>query len=200
MSLWSTIGKVVGKAAPIVGGLITGNPLPVVKSILGSVLGVDGEDPQQVADAIKDPAALERLKMYEMKNTAELQALTIQAETNRLAIVNKTMQTEIASHDPYVRRWRPTFGYCVSIAWIFQIVGSIACLVYGVIFEPERAVQIISVVAQFNAASVSLWAIALSVLGINITKRSQDKAVKEGKAPPGIIAGLAQMIRGKQGG
>ena len=44
-----------------------------------------------------------------------------------------------------------------------------------------------------------MWGLALTVLGVNITKRSQDKHVSVGASPLGLVGALAQRIAGRRG-
>ncbi len=197
MSIWKTIGKTIGGVAPLLGTIVGGPAGTLVGGLIGSALGVDGNDPAAVQSAISDPAQLARLRELELNNKAHLETLAIQAETQKISEINKTMRDEIASNDAYVRRWRPTFGYIVSLAWLIQISGSTATLLYAVFMTPENAAGIINMTAQFNGATSVLWGIALSVLGINVVKRSQDKAVKAGGPATGILQGVSQLLRGK---
>jgi len=196
MSIWKTIGKTIGGVAPILGTIVGGPAGTLVGGLIGSALGVDGNDPDAVLTAIQDPAQLARLRELELNNKAHLESLAIQAETQKISEINKTMRDEIASADAYVRRWRPTFGYVVSLAWLVQITGSTATLIYAVFADAAKAGNIINMVANFNGSTSVLWGIALSVLGINVVKRSQDKQVQSGGAPAGIIQGVSQLIRG----
>lgn len=102
-----------------------------------------------------------------------------------LAEINATMRTEARSEDPYVRRWRPTFGYAVALTWTVQMAG----LTYAVIATPEYAAEILAAIGSLSL----IWGVALSVLGINVVKRSQDKAVEAGQ---GLPAGLGQRLAG----
>lgn len=196
MSIWKTIGKTIGSVAPLLGTIVGGPAGTLVGGLIGSALGVDGNDPAAVQVAIQDPARLARLKELELNNKAHLETLAIQAESMKISEINKTMRDEIASTDSYVRRWRPTFGYVVSAAWLIQISGSTATLIYAVFSSPGKAANIISMVATFNGSTSVLWAIALSVLGINVVKRSQDKEISAGGAATGILQGFSQLIRG----
>lgn len=91
--------------------------------------------------------------------------------------VNRTMRQEIASEDAYVRRWRPTFGYAVAITWTIQMAG----LTYAVVATPALAGEILAAMTHLSV----IWGVALSVLGVTVAKRSQDKAWETGAAAPG---------------
>ncbi|MEX1306330.1 MAG: 3TM-type holin [Rhodovibrionaceae bacterium] len=102
-------------------------------------------------------------------------------ESGILAEINATMRTEARSEDAYVRRWRPTFGYAVALTWTVQMGG----LTYAVIVTPEYAGEIFTALGSLSL----IWGVALSVLGINAVKRSQDKAVLAGQPLPGSLGG-----------
>ncbi|MCB9981567.1 MAG: ribokinase [Rhodospirillales bacterium] len=81
--------------------------------------------------------------------------------------INESLRAEIASSDKYVRRMRPTFGYLMAITWAAQMLG----IAYVIIFDTQRAGYIMSSMSSLSA----IWAVGLSVLGIYVYKRSEDK-------------------------
>ncbi len=122
-------------------------------------------------------------------------------ETERLKAVNQTMRSEYASGDAYVRRWRPTFGYAVALAWVVQTAGVVGGFGYAILFEPLHADRIINAVATVTGALTAQWGVALTVLGVNISQRSKDKQLAAGvTAGPGILDGIVQRITGAKGG
>jgi hypothetical protein len=178
--------SVVGKAAPLVGTALGGPAGGAVGTLVASVLGVQ-DDPTAVAQAIEaDPRALERIKQMEIDHREELTRMNLEAETTRLAEVNKTMRAEAGSDDPYVRRWRPTFGYLTAGSWA-ALVGALA---WSIAAAPEHA----GTVSQVVAAVTPMFSVALAVLGINVHKRSQDKQVAAGQQPKGIMQTIAERI------
>ncbi len=93
-----------------------------------------------------------------------------------LSEINESLRAEIASQDKYVRRMRPTFGYLMAITWAAQMLG----IAYIIIFDTGRAVSVVSAMASLSA----IWGVGLSVLGIYVYKRSEDKKTT---LPPEII-------------
>lgn len=115
--------------------------------------------------------------------------LSATRETEILAEINRTMRAEVQSEDAYVRRWRPTFGYAVAATWLLQMAG----LTYAIVATPQHADEILAAVTSLSV----VWSVALSVLGINVAKRSQDKALAAGRSPkPGLIERLAGRLAG----
>lgn len=102
---------------------------------------------------------------------------TIKSEEYRDAVkqVNESLRAEIASSDQYVRRMRPTFGYLMAVTWAAQMLG----IAYIIVFDTQRAGYILNAMSSLSA----IWAVGLSVLGIYVYKRSEDKK----SAPPETI-------------
>lgn len=194
---WPDVGNLVTKAAPAVGSLLGGPAGGAVGALVASALGSDAT-PDAVADAIQaDPEALTKLRKMEMAHQEELLRMQLEAETTRLTQVNKTARAEAASDDPYVRRWRPTFGYAVALAWIVQAIGIIVACLYAVYATPEQAGDMISAVGHMVSALSMQWSVALAVLGVNAAKESHDKQVAAGQPPDGgILGAVAQRLRG----
>ena len=85
-----------------------------------------------------------------------------------IAEVNKSLRAEVASSDMYVRRMRPTFGYIMAVTWGAQMLS----VAYTILAVPEDAGKVISAMGDLSA----IWTVGLSVLGIYVYKRSQEKA------------------------
>lgn len=94
---------------------------------------------------------------------------TLESEESREAIrqINESLRAEIASQDPYVRRMRPTFGYIIAATWAAQMLA----IAFVIIAEPEKAGAVMRAMADLD----TIWTVGLSVLGIYVYKRSQDK-------------------------
>ena len=193
--MWDNVKNILGTAAPIIGTLIGGPAGTAVGSLVASALGVENT-PQAIEQELKNnPEALVKLKKFEFENQVQLKKIvlehaSLESEERKLSVVQQhaTMQAELASNDPWVRRWRPTFGYAVCAAWCLLFFG----LAYAMVVHPTVAAELVGSVV----ALTPLFGIALSVLGISIHKRSVDKQVQAGKEPVGIVAGLKKTIKG----
>jgi len=107
-------------------------------------------------------------QLIEAHRHAEAMATLRVAEVEaRLHEVNETFRSEINSTDKYVRRMRPTFGYIMAVTWAAQMCG----LAYIIVFETEKAGYILQGMASLS----TIWGVGLSVLGIYVYKRSEDK-------------------------
>ncbi|MFT6986235.1 MAG: hypothetical protein ACJAT7_002058 [Psychromonas sp.] len=193
--MWDSIKSLIGNSAPIIGTLIGGPAGTAVGSMVASALGVENTPAAIEQELRNNPDALVKIKQLESDERIALKKLAfkhaeLESDERQLAIVqqNATMQAELASNDAYVRRWRPTFGYAVCLTWTLLFLG----LTVSMVFYPEKAAALVTSVV----ALTPLFTIALSVLGISIHKRSQDKQVSAGKDPVGIVAGLKKAIKG----
>jgi hypothetical protein len=172
----------LAQLAPAIMGLFSKNEsaskaAEVVSSVARAVTGAPSDD--DALQALKaDPA-----KLLEYQNAVNAQALSLyQEETKRLEAVNATIRAEAASGDAYVRRWRPTFGYCVALTWV-TLMG--ACS-YVIVTDPAQAGTVIAAMGSLSA----MWGIALAVLGVAVHERSKDKQVAAGQSPLGVFSGL----------
>jgi hypothetical protein len=120
-----------------------------VQSALASGLITDS----QMAEANRHAEAMAHLKQKEFEVS--------------LSEINQSLRSEVASNDPYVRRMRPTFGYLMALTWAAQMFG----LAYVVVFETDQAARVLEGMASLS----SIWAVGLSVLGIYVYKRSEEK-------------------------
>lgn len=91
-------------------------------------------------------------------------------ETEQLKEINQSLRAEVQSQDPYVRRMRPTFGYLMALTWAAQMFA----VAYIMVFETDKASLVIEAIESLSA----IWAVGLSVLGIYVYKRSEDKQLK----------------------
>lgn len=185
---WSRIADLVGKAAPLLGGLLGGPAGAAAGSLISSALGVENS-PEAVEQALRDkPEALIRIRQIEKERQVELRRLTVESETARLVEINKTMRAEAASNDAFVRRWRPSFGYAITLTWVLQTIA----LCWAIVGKPEKAVEIVNAMV----ALTPMWGIALTVLGIQVRERSKDKQVQAGFQP----SSLFELLKGARGG
>lgn len=126
-----------------------------------------------------------------------------QEETRRLEVVAATMRAEALSCDPYVRRWRPTWGYVTAATWAVQAVAITGCLIGGVAAtlngEVAAVTALLNGAAQLAGALTIQWGIALTVLGVAVHKRSTDKQTATGIAPAGLMDAVRERLAPKGG-
>lgn len=101
------------------------------------------------------------------RHLEKMSELDASRDASMITQVNESLRAEAASNDPYVRRMRPTFGYIIAATWGAQMLA----LAYVIIFDTVQAGMVIDAMAQLS----TIWGVGLSVLGIYIYKRSEEK-------------------------
>lgn len=192
---WQKVARTVGKVAPLLGTVIGGPAGPAVGALVSSVLGLATDDPDAVDQALAtmptDQMRVE-LSRIETEHRERLLDLHLQAQVAQQAQINKTMRAEAGSDDPFVRRWRPTWGYVCAGTWgvqslalLWVAIGAVSVIKGG--GDPGPLLQ--GAAALAGALTVQ-WGMALAVLGVNVTSRSKDKQVASGQQPAGLLSFL----------
>lgn len=161
----------------MIASLITHIGLPVLTGVLGDVLGaVNTPVTNAASKALKDveqaiaQGKLSATELAEANRHAEkIIELKLQERNISVSEINKSLRAEIASQDQYVRRMRPTFGYVMALTWAVQMLG----IAYVVVFDTPRSGVVLNAMGSLSA----IWGVGLSVLGIYVYKRSEDKKV-----------------------
>ena len=185
-----TAGFALAKLVPGLIDLFKGDDkdAPLAEKIVGIAKTVTGLDkPDDMLAAIsKDPALLVQFKAQ----AAQVAIEELRAETEQLKTINETMRVEYASGSMFKSGWRPYIGWIFGTAFGLQMFAASAII----FFKPEQAKNVLEGLATLG----TLWFVALTVLGVNINKRSQDKQAAAGIEPPiGIFGALTQRIAGK---
>lgn len=143
---------------------------------------------RQVTGQDNDGTALEVLKanpnlQIEYQQAVNDHALGLyQEETRRLEAVNRTIRAEVASADPYVRRWRPTFGYIGALSFGAMMFG----LAFTIFDDPAEAANVATAIGSMSG----VWAPLMAVLGVAVWTRSQDKKPPQ----PGALTFVARRL------
>lgn len=111
----------------------------------------------------------------------------LDADCKQLESVNATMRAELASADPYVRRARPTFMYAMALTWTLQMLG----ISLAIIIQPSYAAALLHAAADMT----TLWGIALTVVGVAVKARSDDKARALRQDVPTALQSITQIIK-----
>lgn len=127
---------------------------------LGDIISAGRITPEQLAEANRHAEKLAEMKMSE-------QQMAYQE-------INESLRAEVASSDTYVRRMRPTFGYLMAFTWAAQMFA----IAYVIVFKTSES----SVVLQAMESLGMIWGIGLSVLGVYVYKRSEEKSVQRSEA------------------
>lgn len=183
---WDSVKSAISDYAPLLGTLV-GGPTGSVVAMVASALGTDTR-PESIEQAIKsNPQAGIKLLELEEENRASLEQMAINSDLEKFKQTHQTIRAELATDDKFKSYWRPAFGYAVVLTWLLTWVA----ICYVVIFDTSKAIEVMSALTS----TTTLWGVALAVLGVQITKRSQDKQVVAGQAPKGIIEGLTSVFR-----
>lgn len=174
--------------------------LPVLIRAVSEGLGrIENPVAQTAAAALKDAdgaiaaGAIPSEQVAEANRHVErLAQLEADADREALAEVNRSLRAEVASGDAYVRRMRPTFGYVMALSWCAQM----GALAYAVVADAAHAAAVIEAMASLG----TIWTVGLSVLGIYVYKRSEEKTTGAGVPPAsGVLGVLARRLRGGAG-
>ncbi len=173
--------------------------IPLLARAIGGALSRSENSVAQAAgdalsqlDAEIESGRLSGHDLMEMNRHVEAMS-ELESRTDRtwLEQVNRTIRAEAKSEDAYVRRMRPTFGYIMALTWAAQM-GAIA---YAVVADPESAGTVISAIASLG----TIWTVGLSVLGIYVYRRSDDKRREAGDHRPGLGEQLLLALRREPG-
>lgn len=173
---WQKVGKQLAEFAPLIGTALAGPAGGAVGTLVASTLGTDAT-PDAVYNTIRaNPEALERIQALELNNAAEIQKLLIQAETTRLAEINRTMRAEYATEGWFKTGWRPVIGYTVALCFAAVVLA----IVYAIVKDPSKASDLV------NEASMIMTTM-LVVLGVQVRERSKDKRTAMGDRGPTLL-------------
>ena len=179
---WSDIGKTIGKAAPLLGNVLTGNipgAIGTVAGWIGEALGVE-PTPDAVSQALKtDPQAAIKLAEIEAKRQTDLAALTTQvdvaeidADKSQISDVNATMRAESASEHWPQWSWRPAIGFSFALGFLACVVFVCALAWKAVVDSTPEAVAMIPTLVNAFAA---LFFVPGAILGVAAHHRGKEK-------------------------
>jgi hypothetical protein len=149
--------------------------VPALAALLSSVLGsIKHPAAQAASKALGDlGSALTRGEISPddvaeaNRHTEAMLQMQIQQDGSALADINESLRAEVASGDAYVRRMRPTFGYIMAVTWLAQMLAVAWVIVF-------RTMQVPMVLQGLESLSF-IWTVGLSVLGVYVYKRSEEK-------------------------
>lgn len=146
--------------------------VPILAQVLGGALG--RMDSPAANAASKALGALDvAMKAGDVdvaeanRHAEEMCRLYIDENKAALGDINRTMQAELQSDDKFVRRMRPTFGYVMAVTWFAQMMA----VAYIIVFRTGTAYLVMQAVESLSM----IWTVGLSVLGIYVYRRSDEK-------------------------
>ena len=192
--------KIIGMGLPLLGTALGGPVGGLLGGLVGHALGLGGKPtPDQISSAIDADPAGAKLKLLQVQNEHAETMTRIEALQTQAQQTGQTMRVEYGSTDPFVRHWRPMWGYVSAYAWAAEalaIVGGITGgTIAALIGNAKAATVILGSMPMIIGSMAALWSIALAVLGVSITQRSKDKALQAGHPPtPGLFQTLVNKI------
>ncbi len=188
---WKSIGGIVGKAAPLLGGLLGGPAGAAAGTLVAGVLGVK-DTPEAVSEAIKaDPQALVKLKEAHLTHKKEMAEISLKEKqmivdsgSRDLETVNTTIRTEATSDKWWVSGWRPFNGFMFGIT----------------LFSVYFFLPFLNGFSWFNSTvpkvDYFVWLAWASVLGVASWHRGMKQRLDSGEVgAPGIMGALANRIK-----
>lgn len=140
-------------------GALDGIENPVAKTASSALRQVESAlkegliSPDQIAEANRHAEAMAKISMQEYETS--------------LSEINQSIRAEIMSQDLYIRRMRPTFGYIMAFTWALQMLA----VSFIVVFDTAKVAPVLEGISSLS----TIWAVGLSVLGVYVYKRSEDK-------------------------
>jgi len=184
------LGALIGKAAPLLGGLIAGGPVGAGAAALGMVadaLGIASTEPDTIAEAFRaDPQAAVKIAEIESSERVALSRLTLENETARLTEVNKTMRAEVASGDKFTQRARPSFLYIIALSVLAEVLLTFFVIAIMAYMGEDSPLTIFDLALVFEALAVP-QGIGLTACGVYIKQRTNEKGMGVGIAPTGLL-------------
>lgn len=95
--IWKDVGSVIGKAAPVIGGLLGGPVGTAAGKLVASVLGCEDSPEAVRAELAKNPEAFVKLKTAEIEHRGKLAELAL--EEKRLLAKTEIKHREIDTAD-----------------------------------------------------------------------------------------------------
>lgn len=184
------LSEFVPGLARLLGGERAGD---VAQKVIDVAKEITGQaDPVAAAESVRANAELQAKLAQAL---APVLVAEYEAETRQLETVNETMRSELASDDKYAKRWRPSFGYAATATWFVQGVLVFGLLTYTVLKMPEKIGVVSDAIVAILEALASHWLYALTVLGVAVWKRSDDKRIAANQ--PGLLDALTSRITGR---
>lgn len=158
--MWEEISKTVGTVAPMLGTLlapVTGGASIAISAMVSSALGVDN-NPQAVAEALRSPEALEKLKQLELRekeilNKHILELAKLENEKYKTSHSTYQLKSEMADNiaKDIIKRNLPIIAVLVVVnvalvyymkneATLIAIASNIIGITIGNLFAERQAI------------------------------------------------------------
>jgi hypothetical protein len=138
-----------------------------LSKVLSSIDNDFAKEAAKSLDKVEEQITNQSISIDEVKEANRHLETLAEMDVKALAEINTSLRAEIESSDLYVRRMRPTFGYLMAFTWGAQMFG----VAYIMVFETDKASIVIEAIESLSV----IWTVGLSVLGVYVYKRSEDK-------------------------
>jgi hypothetical protein len=156
---WKKIGKIVGKAAPLLGTALGGPAGATVGTLIAGALGVE-DTPRAVEQAVKnDPDALLKLKQFELENEQDIRE-------HAFKVLDVELKDKQSARDSHKHNHMPAI---IAVALTF-LVGGGAYLLFTVHIpeaNQEIAYLLFGTLLAKWGDSIAYW--------VGTTRSSQEK-------------------------
>ena len=178
----------------MISSLIAGVGVPVLTQIVAQALEkMDSPVAKQASQILKKvdldiQTGVIKNDDIEKANEHLLALKKLETENVKAIIseINTTYRAEMASQDVYIRRMRPTFGYVMAVTWGAQMLA----VAYVMLLHPHLTGVVLNALSSISG----IWAVGLSVLGIYVYKRSEEKKTSSSTILP-TMAGESGIVK-----
>jgi len=164
---------------------------PLAERMLSVAQGVTGG--QTTADMDKALREHPELMVELKKNLGDLDKACEEEETRRAAISARNYRADLSNPDPWVRRLRPTFGYCFTMTWTIWLNLFLAIGAFLILARPVGAAVTIPLMIDLLHETSPLWIGGLAIMGVYTGLRSWEK---KGGPVPGPLGLVGRMLGG----
>jgi hypothetical protein len=192
MSTWSDIAGIVGKAAPVIGGLLGGPAGAAVGGLISSALGTENSPDAVSAALAGNPDAIVKVQELQTNAKVQLQQLAVTAEQNRLSAATAQYAAEAADRDSarklagqQPRDWmRPLLSLLIIAATIGIVFLVLLGVADGTLKDPVIAATAGGLVMYFIRESsqvLGFW------FGMTREASVQNQAITAFATSPGTV-------------
>lgn len=182
---WSDVGKIVGRAAPVVGGLLGGPAGASVGSLLATTLGVD-PTPESVDAALgRDPEAFAKIAELQINAKVELQKLAVMAELQlyQAEAGDRASARQLAAAQPndFVR---PALTFTMIGGSLFIVVAVLVGIALDAIKDPNAALTVGMVIGSWltmTKETMGFW------FGMTKESQKQNATITDFAVAPGTV-------------
>lgn len=193
---WGKLAKgLAGSGLEILGNVVGGRAGGKLGKTVAGLLGLSddaNEEQVQAALASASPETLAKIRQIDADLRAhladvdlaryqagvDLEKANVQAGSQDLENVNKTMQAESAIGDPWSGKWRPVWGVVSAGVW------GLTCLLVVVAFfiaAWQKPVEALAMMPVFIGAMGGLMLPPLTILGVASHHRGKMQRIQAGE-------------------